>query len=307
MGMERSLAHTPPTAKSKRGSTGWLPFHPLPSIGPRALLAAIPRLEPEPKRAGRLVQSEPPSTACLPAARLLEPVPPCQAGLRLNRTSIGKRFRSSSPAGAGRSSSGSWFFSRSARSERAATWRRGGGHRYVPCAINAVSVPQRKTRGCPASSQRDALLRHRARCFWPTAWVSSAATIAERIRRDIEVGRFSPLTYGRDLRVSSHDPNVLYAALSPAFSSSDGGIFRSDDVGKTWKRFDHGARRRRRSWPSPCILATRSRLLACRRRARCSRPETAGTAGAGLRYGSRLRPGDGQYHAASSIGPAQTE
>jgi oligopeptide/dipeptide ABC transporter ATP-binding protein len=33
----------------------------------RALLAAIPRLEPEPKRAGRLVQSEPPSTACLPA------------------------------------------------------------------------------------------------------------------------------------------------------------------------------------------------------------------------------------------------
>src|SRR5215472_4188808 len=56
---------------------------------------------------------------------------------------------------------------------------------------------------------------------------------------DIEVGRFSPLTYGRDLRVSPHDPNVLYAALSPAFSSSDGGIFRSDDVGRTWKRFDH--------------------------------------------------------------------
>ena len=52
---------------------------------------------------------------------------------------------------------GSWFFPRSARYERAATWRRGGGHRYVPCAINAVSVSQRKTRGCPASSQRDAL------------------------------------------------------------------------------------------------------------------------------------------------------
>src|SRR6516225_10820394 len=60
--------------------------------------------------------------------------------------------------------------------------------------------------------------------------------------RDIEVGRFSPLTYGRDLRVSPHDPKGLYAALSPAFSSSDGGIFRSDDVGKTWKRFDRGVK-----------------------------------------------------------------
>ena len=32
------------------------------------------------------------------------------------------------------------------------------------------------------------------------------------------------------------------ATASPAFSSSDGGIFRSDDVGKTWKRFDHGVK-----------------------------------------------------------------
>jgi photosystem II stability/assembly factor-like uncharacterized protein len=59
---------------------------------------------------------------------------------------------------------------------------------------------------------------------------------------DIEVGRFSPLTYGRDLRVSPHDPRVLYAALSPAFRSSDGGIFKSEDVGRSWSRFDHGLR-----------------------------------------------------------------
>jgi photosystem II stability/assembly factor-like uncharacterized protein len=59
---------------------------------------------------------------------------------------------------------------------------------------------------------------------------------------DVEVGRYSPMTYGRDLRVSPHDPKVLYAALSPAFRSADGAIYRSDDVGKTWKRFDRGVK-----------------------------------------------------------------
>jgi photosystem II stability/assembly factor-like uncharacterized protein len=58
--------------------------------------------------------------------------------------------------------------------------------------------------------------------------------------QDVEVGRFSPMTYGRDLRVSPHDPKVLYAALSPAFRSADGAIYKSEDVGKTWQRFDHG-------------------------------------------------------------------
>ena len=33
--------------------------------------------------------------------------------------------------------------------------------------------------------------------------------------QDMEINRFSPLTYGRDVRVSPHDPKVLYAALSP--------------------------------------------------------------------------------------------
>jgi photosystem II stability/assembly factor-like uncharacterized protein len=33
--------------------------------------------------------------------------------------------------------------------------------------------------------------------------------------QDMEIGRFSPLRYGRDIRVSPHDPHVLYASARP--------------------------------------------------------------------------------------------
>ncbi len=56
--------------------------------------------------------------------------------------------------------------------------------------------------------------------------------------RDMEVGRFSPTTYGRDIKVSPQDGNTLYSALSVAASSKDGAIYRSGDKGATWKRFD---------------------------------------------------------------------
>ena len=56
--------------------------------------------------------------------------------------------------------------------------------------------------------------------------------------KDMEVGRFSPTTYGRDIKVSPQDPNTLYAALSVAASSKDGGVYRSTDAGKSWQRFD---------------------------------------------------------------------
>lgn len=56
---------------------------------------------------------------------------------------------------------------------------------------------------------------------------------------DMSVGRFSPLTYARDVQVSHQDPKVLYTALSPAARSEDGSLYRSDDLGETWKRFDH--------------------------------------------------------------------
>jgi photosystem II stability/assembly factor-like uncharacterized protein len=57
---------------------------------------------------------------------------------------------------------------------------------------------------------------------------------------DMEIGKFSPATYGRDIRTSPLDPRVMYAALSPAARSTDGAVYRSDDVGQSWKRFDHG-------------------------------------------------------------------
>jgi photosystem II stability/assembly factor-like uncharacterized protein len=56
--------------------------------------------------------------------------------------------------------------------------------------------------------------------------------------RDMEVGRFSPMTYGRDVKVSAAEPNTLYAALSVAAASHDGGLYRSQDNGQSWKRFD---------------------------------------------------------------------
>ena len=62
--------------------------------------------------------------------------------------------------------------------------------------------------------------------------------------QDLEVGRFSPLTYGRDIRVSPHDARTLYAALSPAARSQDGSLYRSTDLGQTWSRVDHGVKAR---------------------------------------------------------------
>jgi photosystem II stability/assembly factor-like uncharacterized protein len=61
---------------------------------------------------------------------------------------------------------------------------------------------------------------------------------------DVEVGRYSPLTYCRDIIVSPHDPRVLYACLSVSSRGDDGSLYRSDDVGRTWRRFDRGVKSR---------------------------------------------------------------
>ena len=55
---------------------------------------------------------------------------------------------------------------------------------------------------------------------------------------DMDIRRFSPTTYGRDIKASPHDPATLYSALSVAAASHDGGVYRSTDAGESWQRFD---------------------------------------------------------------------
>ncbi|MDB5409994.1 MAG: hypothetical protein JWL84_4906 [Rhodospirillales bacterium] len=56
---------------------------------------------------------------------------------------------------------------------------------------------------------------------------------------DLGIGRFAPYTYSRDIRVSPHDPRVLYCCLSIAAKSAAGALYRSGDLGHSWERFDH--------------------------------------------------------------------
>ena len=58
--------------------------------------------------------------------------------------------------------------------------------------------------------------------------------------QEMEIWRFSPLAYARDIQVAPHDPNTLYAALSSAALGKNGSLYRSQDLGQTWRRFDHG-------------------------------------------------------------------
>lgn len=58
--------------------------------------------------------------------------------------------------------------------------------------------------------------------------------------KTIDIARYSDLTYARDILASQHDPERLYAALSGAAVSDAGSLYRSDDFGETWRRFDNG-------------------------------------------------------------------
>jgi photosystem II stability/assembly factor-like uncharacterized protein len=58
--------------------------------------------------------------------------------------------------------------------------------------------------------------------------------------QELEIWKQSPFAYARDIQVAPQDPNTLYAALSDAALGRAGAVYRSQDLGKTWRRFDHG-------------------------------------------------------------------
>ena len=127
---------------------------------------------------------------------------------------------------------------------------RNGGQSWEDCTADLIRFceqPKYKSRIGSQTELEGMLDGHALAC---TAAAPGTVFLANRMGlfrssdkgqtwQDMEINRFSPLTYGRDIRVSPHDPKVLFACLSPAARSTDGSIYKSEDVGHTWKRFDH--------------------------------------------------------------------
>lgn len=58
--------------------------------------------------------------------------------------------------------------------------------------------------------------------------------------QDVRLDRVSPLTYVRSIVVAPDRPDTFYAALSVKSGGDDGTVWRSDDAGANWRRFDQG-------------------------------------------------------------------
>ena len=56
---------------------------------------------------------------------------------------------------------------------------------------------------------------------------------------EMGIGRYSELTYARDLQVLPDDPAALLGAFSRSAASGPGSLYRSHDLGETWTRYDH--------------------------------------------------------------------
>lgn len=56
--------------------------------------------------------------------------------------------------------------------------------------------------------------------------------------RDLEVRRFAPFRYSRDLKVDPQAPETLWSCFSISSRSEAGALYRSADLGETWVRAD---------------------------------------------------------------------
>jgi photosystem II stability/assembly factor-like uncharacterized protein len=128
-----------------------------------------------------------------------------------------------------------------------------GGESWDDCSADLVKLAERphlRSR-IQSDSETEGMLDGHALCV--SAARPGAVMLAVRMGlfrsddrgaswHDLEIRRFSPLTYARDVRVSPHDPRLLYACLSPAARSQDGSLYRSADFGESWTRIDHGVK-----------------------------------------------------------------
>ena len=130
---------------------------------------------------------------------------------------------------------------------------RDGGESWEDCSADLVHFaerPQYKSR-IASDTEVEGMLDGHALCV--SAAGSGTVFLAVRMGlfrstdhgsswQDVGIGRFAPFTYARDVRVSSQDPRVMYVCVSPAARSKDGSIFRTQDLGETWQRFDHSVK-----------------------------------------------------------------
>ena len=125
-----------------------------------------------------------------------------------------------------------------------------GGESWSDCSTDLLRLAEQEPRlrsKLVSDTEAEGMLDGHAICTSPAD--PDAIIIAVRMGlfrssnqgktwEDMRVDRFSPFTYGRDIKVSPQDPSTLYACLSVAASSKDGALYRSQDLGKTWQRFD---------------------------------------------------------------------
>lgn len=131
-----------------------------------------------------------------------------------------------------------------------------GGETWNDCAAELVNLAERNPHlrsRLQSDTENEGMLDAHALCV--SAAQANTVFLAVRMGlfkstdrgatwKDVQVGRFSPLTYARDVRVSPHDPKTLFACLSPAAASQDGSLYRSRDFGETWQRLDRNVKAR---------------------------------------------------------------